>query len=268
MLGYKTGLRGNKLAETLRVERQEAGHSTKRANKPNRKVFNMKAKHCFVALLLPLISVMPSYGITLIDGEAMQNITTTGTSWVAHARTEDNQASVLQVSKEMILSGGGEMLYADNIFTADSIMHLDITYYGGALNWTLNGVSLGAVRPTVEFNAIGFRLWTDGAGYTGSGWELNNLSINGEAVVGSWNARAISEQSVQTLFFCTLTENLSQISADLKLYSPLGMGVPPGSDMAQFTISGLSIIPEPSSVLLSVIGLGALLLAKISYRKR
>jgi hypothetical protein len=232
----------------------------------------MKAKHCFVALLLPLISMMPAFGITLIDGEAALNITTTGTSWVAYGHnTLDNSAANTHGTDldytERTLSAGGETLYINQAFAIDTPMHLDITYYGGALNWTLDGIASGVVRPTVEFNAIEFRLWTDGAGGS-EGWELSNLSIDGEAVVGSWNARAVSEQNVQTLFFCTLPENLSQISADLKLYSPLGMGVPPSLDMAQFTISGLSIIPEPSSVLLSVIGLGALLLAKISYRKR
>jgi hypothetical protein len=188
---------------------------------------------------------------------------------VAHAVTKDNAASALQSGKEMILSAGGETLYEDNIFLADTPMHLEITYFGGALSWTLNGITQGVVRPTVEFNTIEFKLWTDGAGGN-EGWELSNLFVNGNSVFGNWSARQVSgsDPSVQMLFFCTLSENLSQISADLIAYSPMSIGVVPGIDMAHFTISGVNIIPEPSTVLLSVIGLGALLLTKISYRKR
>jgi hypothetical protein len=186
---------------------------------------------------------------------------------LAHAVTKDNEISASQSGKEMILSAGGETLYEDNIFLADTPMTLAITYDGGALSWTLNGITQGVVRPTVEFNAIEFKLWTDNCIING-GLELSNLSINGNPVVGSWDARKLAiEADEQMLFFCTFPEPLSQISADLKLFSTIG-GITPGIDMAHFTISGVSIVPEPSTVLLSVIGLGALLLTKISYRKR
>jgi hypothetical protein len=186
---------------------------------------------------------------------------------VAHAVTKDNAASALQSGKEMILSAGGETLYEDNIFLADTTMHLEITYFGGALSWRLNGITQGVVRPTVEFNAIEFKLWTEGCLLNG-GLELSNLSINGNPIAGSWSARKLAVGAdEQMLFFCTLPETLSQISADLKLFSTIG-GITPGIDMAHFTISGVNIIPEPSTVLLSIIGLGALLLTKISYRKR
>jgi hypothetical protein len=250
------------------VERKKPAIQYKqRANQPARKVFNMKAKLCFVALLLSF-SVMPSFGITLIDGDATQTITTTGTSWVAHAVTKDNEIGQQgQSAREMILSAGGETLYADNTFLADTTMPLTITYDGGALSWTLNGITLGVVRPTVEFNAIEFKLWTDGC-YLNGGLELSNLSINGNPIAGSWDARKLAVGAdEQMLFFCTFPETLSQISADLKLFSTIADTVP-GIDMAHFTISGVNIIPEPSTILLSVIGLGALLLTKISYRKR
>jgi hypothetical protein len=188
---------------------------------------------------------------------------------LAHAVTKDNEISASQSGKEMILSAGGETLYADNIFLADTTMSLTITYDGGALSWTLNGITQGVVRPTVGFNAIEFKLWTDGGG-GGTGWELSNLFVNGNSVLGDWSARKASgaDPDVQTLFFCTFPEALSQISADFTAFSAMGIGVVPDIDMAHFTISGVNIIPEPSTVLLSVIGLGALLLTKISYRKR
>jgi hypothetical protein len=233
----------------------------------------MKAKLCFVALLLSF-SVMPSFGITLIDGDATQNITTTGTSWVAHAFTNDNEISASQSGKEMILSAGGETLYADNTFLADTTMPLTITYDGGALSWTLNSITLGVVRPIVEFNAIEFKLWTNGAGGN-EGWELSNLFVNENSVFGNWSARqsSASDPSVQTLFFCTLSENLSQISADLTLHTALDLGVVPSFDMLQFSITGVGIIPEPSTTTLlgtAIVGLGVMLFAKnkISRRKR
>jgi hypothetical protein len=251
------------------VERKKPAIQQKqRANRLARKVFNMKAKLCFVALLLSF-SVMPSFGITLIDGDATQNITTTGTSWVAYAITKDNAASVSQNGKEMILSAGGETLYADNTFLADTTMSLTITYDGGALSWTLNGITQGVVRPTVEFNAIEFKLWTDQAAGNQGGWELSNFFVNGNSVSGNWTARPFEPvYDVQTLFYITDFGTLSSISADLKLYSQMGTGAIPDFNMAQFSISGLEVIPEPSTVLLSVIGLGALLLTKISYLKR
>jgi chromosome partitioning protein len=91
--------------------------------------------------------------------------------------------------------------------------------------------------------------------------ELSNLFVNSDFVSGSWSARQSPlGESVQTLFYCTLSEHFFQISADLTLHSLMDTGIPPSYDRAQFTVSGLTIIPEPSTSLLIAIGFGALFL--------
>lgn len=217
----------------------------------------------FVAILLAFASVSKA-GVVLIDGTAADSIITTGTSWALRDQTTYPNSSTFDknLTAEQALFGGGEILYADQTWNLNMPMPLKITYSSGALLQAMtDGVAVGGgVFVSQSFNTLKFELYISTT--SGGGVGLSSLVFNGKSIAGTWNVIAVPGNQNQLMtFYVSGFDTLTSVETNLTFY-PSALGQLPDGQQVKLTISGVQVVPEPSTIVILLFSSSLLLLKK------
>jgi len=182
--------------------------------------------------------------------------------------TADDKASQIDVA-------GIDHVDYDQTLVYDASMPFQINIdSGAALSSSLNGEVTfpNVARITSNFDLIEITL-QEISQIPGAGLSLTNLSINGQAVPGSWSAITPGDWSSQyvSFFLSDYRDIPLTINGNLTFYTDNMVHSRPSDVGVQLVVAGyqgtVQNVPEPSAIFQFVVGFG-ILLSRCSRRHR